>query len=139
MAKAKKKRKGAAKKKVVKKRSSAARKPVSCEAPAVPDEARPPQTAAAAETPAAPAGPCCQSCGAPLDAEEKFGKNADGSTNSDYCVFCFNNGAFRDPQMTLDRMVEFVAGAMSQKTGIGIEAAKIQASTLLPTLKRWCQ
>lgn len=36
--------------------------------------------------------PICQSCGMPLTAPEQFGKNADGTTNGDYCVYCCPNG-----------------------------------------------
>ena len=36
--------------------------------------------------------PICQSCGMPLTAPEQFGKNADGTTNGDYCVYCCPDG-----------------------------------------------
>lgn len=32
--------------------------------------------------------PICQSCGMPLTSPEQFGKNADGTANGDYCVYC---------------------------------------------------
>lgn len=36
--------------------------------------------------------PICQSCGMPLTSPEQFGKNADGTANSDYCVYCCPDG-----------------------------------------------
>lgn len=30
----------------------------------------------------------CQSCRMPMDREELFGTNADGSKNADYCMHC---------------------------------------------------
>ena len=36
----------------------------------------------------------CQSCGMPLMRTEDCGTNADGSTNFDYCQFCYKDGQF---------------------------------------------
>ena len=49
----------------------------------------------------------CQCCGMPMGStDEMYGKNKDGSTNVDYCRYCFENGAFtRD--CTMDEMIEF--------------------------------
>ena len=50
--------------------------------------------------------PICQSCGMPLTAPEQFGKNADGTTNGDYCVYCCPNGE-ANMTGTLDHYASF--------------------------------
>ena len=43
----------------------------------------------------------CQSCGMPLQAEDQWGTNADGSLNEEYCCYCYQKGAFtQDYTMT---------------------------------------
>ena len=36
----------------------------------------------------------CQSCGMPLQAEDQWGTNADGSLNEEYCCYCYQKDAF---------------------------------------------
>jgi hypothetical protein len=36
----------------------------------------------------------CQRCAMPLSAPSDFGTNADGSPNTDYCVYCMKAGKF---------------------------------------------
>ena len=64
--------------------------------------------------------PICQSCGMPLTAPEQFGKNADGTTNGDYCVYCCPNGEANMTGMFPDE-----------------KAARDTLSRYLPTLRRW--
>ena len=74
--------------------------------------------------------PICQSCGMPMTAPEQFGKNADGTTNADYCVYCMRG--------TLDEMIDFCA-PLEVKLGLfpDEKAARDALSHYLPTLKRW--
>lgn len=40
----------------------------------------------------------CQSCGMPMKEDPNKGStNADGSINTTYCSYCFENGEFRHP------------------------------------------
>ena len=96
-----------------------------------------PAVVASATQPSAPDGALCQSCGMPMNSPEKFGKNADRSPSADYCSLCFDSGAFRRPEMTLEQMIELVAGIMAQGMGMSPAAAKTKASSFLPQLKRW--
>ena len=32
--------------------------------------------------------PICQSCGMPMQSPEQYGRHADGSTNTEYCIYC---------------------------------------------------
>ena len=50
----------------------------------------------------------CQSCGMPLTRVEDCGTNADGSTNFDYCQYCYKDGHFLQ-DMTMDQMIEHCA------------------------------
>ena len=84
-----------------------------------------------------PDGPVCQSCGMPMVAAEQFGTNADGSRCPEYCVFCFQRGAFTAPDMTLEDMTEHVAAVGIEKLGLSAEQAKAMAANMLPQLGRW--
>lgn len=83
----------------------------------------------------------CQSCGMPLTEDAVCGTNADGSTNFDYCQYCFKDGAF-----TLDCSMEEMADHCSQfvdkyneETGENLtrEAYKDVLLGFYPMLKRW--
>ena len=50
----------------------------------------------------------CQSCGMPLTKNEDCGTNADGSTNFDYCQYCYKDGKFLQ-DCTMDEMIEHCA------------------------------
>ena len=84
-----------------------------------------------------PQGPVCQSCSMPMGSDDKFGTEADGSRNEDYCFLCYKDGAFLQPDATLEGMIDLVARFMSEKMGMTPEDAKAQAQGFIPTLKRW--
>ena len=77
----------------------------------------------------------CQSCGMPLESEELYGTNADGSINRDYCKYCYNNGEFVD-KVTMEEYIEMCAQFGAQ-AGMTNEEMKAYCSWLFPTLKRW--
>ena len=82
----------------------------------------------------------CQSCGMPLT-EEILGTNADGSKNSDYCMYCFKDGAFTG-NFTMEEMVEFCAQFVDQFNkdsgqNLSKEAYKDMLRQIYPNLKRW--
>ena len=80
----------------------------------------------------------CQSCGMPMSEESHFGKNTDGSKNEDYCCHCYPNGAFINPNETLEEMIETCVPFMVEG-GVcpDIESANKMLSEHLPMLKRW--
>lgn len=83
----------------------------------------------------------CQSCGMPMTEPDQFGKNADGSVNSDYCIYCFKNGAFTDDE-TMDEMIEHNLQYLEEfnkdsETKFTKEEAREQMRQYFPTLKRW--
>lgn len=85
----------------------------------------------------APEGPFCQSCGMPMSKLEDFGTNVDGSTSKEYCKFCFQKGKFSEPNITMQQMIEKVAGFMVTLEKMPENEAKRMAKTFIPKLKRW--
>ena len=82
----------------------------------------------------------CESCGAPIGAlDEMYGpaKEADGSISADFCNYCYKDGAFTDPNITLEEMIDTVAGIMVNEFGFDPIDAKAQCEAGLPNLKRW--
>ena len=78
----------------------------------------------------------CQSCGMPMKKTEDFGTNADKTKSNDYCQFCFQNGKFTDPNITIEQMIEKVTGFAKQMK-MSEEQAREMAKTFIPKLKRW--
>jgi len=80
----------------------------------------------------------CQSCGYPLQKEEDKGTNADGTRNEKYCIMCFKNGKFIQPDITLEGMIELAAKGLSEfDPNMSYEQAKEYVSKVIPQLKRW--
>lgn len=78
----------------------------------------------------------CQSCGMPMR-QDDFGTNADGSLNREYCTFCFRDGMFTEPNITMQQMIEKVAGFMVTLEKMQESEAKRLAKSSVPKLKRW--
>lgn len=79
----------------------------------------------------------CQSCGMPLGPDTACGTEADGSTNPDYCSYCYKDGKFAG-EMTMEEMIDFCAPMMAQANpGMTQEQAKAQMHQFFPMLKRW--
>lgn len=79
----------------------------------------------------------CQSCTMPLDSDSLKGTEKDGSKSSEYCIYCYENGAFKNPEMTLDQMKDVVKTQM-EKMNLP-ENLVIMSLNILPSLKRWKQ
>ncbi|MDR2858773.1 MAG: zinc ribbon domain-containing protein [Mediterranea sp.] len=83
----------------------------------------------------------CQSCAMPLTDAALIGTNADGSTNEDYCCYCFVAGEFTS-DCTMDEQIEqcveflddFNKDAARKLTR---EEAIAQMKMIFPQLKRW--
>lgn len=78
----------------------------------------------------------CQSCGMPLEDEKLFGTNADGSKNSEQCIYCFENGEYTDPNLTMEGMIEICIPHMVND-GMSESEARSMLNEYLPKLKRW--
>jgi hypothetical protein len=77
----------------------------------------------------------CQSCTMPIDKVEDRGTEEDGSTNNEYCKYCYQNGKFTDPGMTLEKMKNTVITQMKQ--GSFPREILQRSLEMLPGLKRW--
>ncbi|OGK63051.1 transcriptional regulator [Candidatus Roizmanbacteria bacterium RIFOXYB2_FULL_38_10] len=78
----------------------------------------------------------CQSCGMPMKIDSDFGTNTDKSKNEEYCTYCYQQGAFTNPNITIDQMITACVGMMV-KFGTPEDEAKKMMQELIPTLKRW--
>jgi len=83
----------------------------------------------------------CQSCGMPLTRVEDCGTNADGSTNFDYCQYCYKDGHFLQ-NMTMDQMIEHCAQFVdevnkSMPNPMTKDEYKQMMYGFFPMLKRW--
>lgn len=76
----------------------------------------------------------CQSCGMPMNKPELFGTEKDGAHSADYCKYCYQDGAFLDPNETLEHMVESCVPFMENMEP---DAARKLLNEQLPRLKRW--
>jgi len=80
----------------------------------------------------------CQSCGVPLKKDPKGGgTNEDGSIQLNYCSFCYENGKFKQPDITAHEMQTFVKNKMKEMGFPGFLAGFFVKG--IPKLKRWKQ
>ena len=77
----------------------------------------------------------CQSCGMPMESEDIFGTDADGSLNEDYCKYCYANGEFID-KVSMEEYIE-MCSQFGAQAGMTNEEMKAYCEKLFPTLKRW--
>ena len=71
----------------------------------------------------------------PLDNPELLGTEKDGIKSHDYCKYCYQNGEFVNPDMTLKEMTSLVITQM-KKRNIDLKIVDMAVSSL-PMLKRW--
>lgn len=77
----------------------------------------------------------CQSCSMPLDKTDLKGTEKDGSISDLYCRYCYNNGVFTNPGLTLDKMRSRVVSEAGKKQ---LPAHVLEdALVRLPHLFRW--
>lgn len=79
----------------------------------------------------------CQSCGMPLEKEEDYGTESGGGRSKLYCRYCYLEGKFTEPDITLDEMSEKGAGIMAAMYEMPHEKALEFAKGQLTVLKRW--
>ncbi len=77
----------------------------------------------------------CQSCGMAMH-QSDYGTNADGSSSTDYCRYCYPNGSFSKNE-TMEEMIEScIPFYVGEEFNTAAEAREYLAK-LYPTLKRW--
>ncbi|MBL7113058.1 MAG: zinc ribbon domain-containing protein [Bacteroidales bacterium] len=78
----------------------------------------------------------CQSCGMPMDMDPgKGGTNQDGTKNSKYCSYCYEDGAFKDDFTSSEQMVQLVKEKLKEQ-GYG-PLRRWFYSSGIPRLERW--
>ena len=77
----------------------------------------------------------CQSCGMAMHNSD-FGKNADGSINTDYCKYCYPDGKFVKNE-TMEEMIESCVPFYVGEEYDTAEDARRYLEKLYPTLSRW--
>jgi hypothetical protein len=82
--------------------------------------------------------PICQSCGMPLTDETILATNQDGTANHEYCIYCYEDGNFTEPNITMQEMSNICVHYMlNENHGFDEPAARKIMNDLLPTLHRW--
>ena len=79
----------------------------------------------------------CQCCSMPMASDEVYGTNADGSKNSEYCMYCYQNGEMQF-KGTMDEMIEdCVPHMVSADPTMTADAARAMLAEIFPTLRYW--
>ena len=78
----------------------------------------------------------CQSCGMPLVDEALLGTEKKGHKSQDYCTYCYELGAFKQPNLTVEEMIEIGVPHLKED-GMAEEEARQMLASFLPSLKRW--
>ncbi len=78
----------------------------------------------------------CQSCGMPLNKDPAGGgTNADGSRSELYCSYCYQDGAFMNPDMDVKEFQAFCVAQMKKQGMPGFIAWLFTRG--IPKLQRW--
>jgi Putative zinc ribbon domain len=77
----------------------------------------------------------CQSCTMPIDEAANKGTEKEGTPSKLYCKYCYQNGVFTTPDMTIEKMKSIMTEQMQI---MQLPKDVIQKSfEMLPHLKRW--
>ena len=81
----------------------------------------------------------CQSCAMPLVHPDDYGTNADGSPSGEFCVHCYQDGGYTAPDMTFERMSDFLRDFMIREHEMDRALADSAARMSVTGLKRWTE
>ena len=79
----------------------------------------------------------CQSCGMGVEHKEEFGTNEDNTYNEKFCIYCFKDGKYTQPNLSIKDMIDKVIEICLQSTLLEEEEAKKFAEDTIPNLERW--
>ena len=79
----------------------------------------------------------CQCCSMPIPDPSLHGTEADGTSSSSYCKYCYQEGDFTAKGVDMDEFIEATAQLEADAMGISREEAVSLMATLLPHLQRW--
>ena len=79
----------------------------------------------------------CQSCGMPLSKDPAHGgSEADGTKSAKFCSFCYQNGTFTAPDITVQEMQALCIKMMHQNMKMPRPVAWLLTRSI-PRLERW--
>jgi hypothetical protein len=73
----------------------------------------------------------------PLGKPEDFGTDQAGYRVNDFCVHCFVGGAFTEPGISMQAMLDRCVSIMDQGGIMPAAQARTLLTDVLPRLKRW--
>ena len=82
-------------------------------------------------------GPFCQSCGMTMRRASDFGTDAKGIRVNDYCRFCYVDGAFSEPDLTVEGMIDHCVDFKVRQSWTTQTDAKEYLKRAIPQLRRW--
>jgi hypothetical protein len=72
-----------------------------------------------------------------MEKPEHFGTSPEGFHVNDWCCYCYQDGEFTEPEITMDAMIEKCVSIMASKGIMPEPQARQLMSEMLPRLKRW--
>jgi hypothetical protein len=81
--------------------------------------------------------PSCESCGMPIANDADAGTMSDGTKSFQYCTHCYQNGAFTEPDLTKETMIEKYAPMMATQYDVPINKAEEMVRGFAASLPRW--
>ncbi|MCQ2973079.1 MAG: zinc ribbon domain-containing protein [archaeon] len=79
----------------------------------------------------------CNSCGKPIS-EDEYGTEADGSKTWEFCIDCYQNSEFTEPDITCEEMVTRQTLMMMEKNPrLAEQQATGITAFFIPSLSRW--
>lgn len=81
--------------------------------------------------------PVCQSCGTDLSDRKLWGTGRNKSALSEYCVFCYKDGSFIEPALTMEEMGWRIHRVLVQQGGMTARESTAIIDGILPKLRRW--
>jgi len=73
----------------------------------------------------------------PLVRPEDFGTDDRSLRINDFCHYCYENGAFTDPDVTMPEMIDRCVTMMTGTMGMPEAGARALLTDVMPQLKRW--
>jgi len=73
----------------------------------------------------------------PLGKPEDFGTDKAGYRVNDYCRHCYADGAFTQPDVSMDEMLDFCVDIMDKQGVMPAAQARALLTDVMPRLKRW--
>lgn len=70
----------------------------------------------------------CQSCGMPLVDEALLGTEKEGQVSQEYCTYCYGEGEFKQPDLTVQEMIEIGVPHLKEEGMAEAEARQMLTS-----------